>query len=811
MAGRAGSGRFEDVARRLEDEKERLRAHFGRELQQLEDALYREQLENAIYREKSQHDRVGVELAFAAEVKSLEEQLDSLARVHEDSIKSDHKNHASQRRADQELHTAELDELRQQLEHAGSENTRLTSELEGRAADVARLEVQLTSEHEEHAAALRSAELGHETRLREAQQQAALALSQLTAMQQQQQLAQLASVQQQQQLSAEQQNARGREHANALAEHATTRQQLTEARERTHELNSEVAELERRVDETGRRHAHEVRMMHAQHEQDVLAKVADAQARLHEERAAREEAMRSHARRQEAAAREARERRRAAVGSQRAARAVATTKRVAAAERAAREESMARAAARERRAAAAREQQQLARADAAERAQHAAASAAESAAERERYAAESAAEREQHAVERERHAADGAAMTERMRAAEAEVARLEVEMNRQQRESVDARREGEHRQRELAQSRHSEGMYAQAAHALATSLNELSRDTQTYLALPLAATAGGATYAGGGVASATYAGGGAAATLTVAALPCRESTPAHAAPAPFDVAAPLAVSLGSQPSAVQTDHASSLTRAPADADAVVSLLCSELRASEEWISHCALEERRVREATRLHEALASRMEHMSSAMHPPHHQPPHQPPSHAMPPPPRRQPSDRRTPQTAAPPPPPLTATVPMEGITAAPALGDSGEDEEEEDEEEGAAAAAAAVAIARAGMHDGVRDALADELREEFMEEVGAEVREELRLDGQVAFWEHAAEVSEYARAAASAAAEGERVKSELAMSRAREEGLADELSDLRVRPRCPPSPSRPLVALTYLHWPSPLLILAA
>ena len=71
-----GTGSVPPVAdhlRRLEDEKERLRSHFGRELQHLEDALHREQFESLACQQRSQQELLAGELIFVAEVRALEE------------------------------------------------------------------------------------------------------------------------------------------------------------------------------------------------------------------------------------------------------------------------------------------------------------------------------------------------------------------------------------------------------------------------------------------------------------------------------------------------------------------------------------------------------------------------------------------------------------------------------------------------------------------------------------------------------------------------------------------------------------------
>ena len=218
---------------RLDDEKERLRAHFGREIQALEEALHATNRRLQL----SESEGEAAQQMLHGDVRELEAELREARRVASEGVAAGDEQRAAalEQLAREREASASLKEEASRLEARAHEARRAHAEEVKRVkdeaertrdAELANVRAEAAQASEAHGLALRAAKVDYEKREQEAQAQAAQAVHVAT-------LSQLSTMQQQQQLAAEQHSARDREIA-------AVRSQLDESRERGHNLQAEV-------------------------------------------------------------------------------------------------------------------------------------------------------------------------------------------------------------------------------------------------------------------------------------------------------------------------------------------------------------------------------------------------------------------------------------------------------------------------------------------------------------------------------------------------------------------------------------------
>ena len=182
-------------------------------------------------------------------------------------------------------------------------------------------------------------------------------------------------------------------------------------------------------------------------------------------------------------------------------------------------------------------------------------------------------------------------LRERLGSAEQEVHRLNSEL---QRCRADAVAEGERARLELQKAQEAEGLYTDAARAVAASLQQLNLEAQSFVSNNNAAA--GLVGGGGNPIAAVASAAAASATM----LPTTHQQPQPSPPPPPP---PQQLQLPLPPSTfgryLQADGGEyAAAAAAAESSAMIRVLCNELYESEGWISLCTLEERKRREAVR---------------------------------------------------------------------------------------------------------------------------------------------------------------------------------------------------------------------
>ena len=181
-------------------------------------------------------------------------------------------------------------------------------------------------------------------------------------------------------------------------------------------------------------------------------------------------------------------------------------------------------------------------------------------------------------------------LRERLGSAEQEVHRLNSEL---QRCRADAVAEGERARLELQKAQEAEGLYTDAARAVAASLQQLNLEAQSFVSNNNAAA--GLVGGGGNPIAAVASAAAASATM----LPTTHQQPQPSPPPPPP---PQQLQLPLPPSTfgryLQADGGEYAAAAAAESSAMIRVLCNELYESESWISLCTLEERKRREAVR---------------------------------------------------------------------------------------------------------------------------------------------------------------------------------------------------------------------
>ena len=221
-----------------------------------------------------------------------------------------------------------------------------------------------------------------------------------------------------------------------------------------------------------------------------------------------------------------------------------------------------------------------------------------------------------HRLEHERGTTE-----ERIRAAQAEVARLERELRSTRRESLDARREGWAKEQQLREeqqrARALERVAAEAADAVTESLAALQHEASHLSVSPIVPHPHPALLAPPPPSLPPLHASGLPAVYLHAAPPWRDAGEPPFAPPLFPDWSPS--QLPSQPlsNAVQTQEESVMQlyhAAQAQEAVVCHVLRHELSRAEDWIGECALARRRRADAERLQEVLAARAESLARRM-----------------------------------------------------------------------------------------------------------------------------------------------------------------------------------------------------
>ena len=182
-------------------------------------------------------------------------------------------------------------------------------------------------------------------------------------------------------------------------------------------------------------------------------------------------------------------------------------------------------------------------------------------------------------------------LRERLGSAEQEVHRLNSELQRCRADAVAA---GERARLELQKAQEAEGLYTDAARAVAASLQQLNLEAQSFVSNNNAAVGGG----GNPIAAVASAAAASATTMLPTTHQQPQPSPPPPPPPPQQLQLPLPPSTFGRYLQVDGGEYAAAAAAAAESSAMIRVLCNELYESEGWISLCTLEERRRREAVR---------------------------------------------------------------------------------------------------------------------------------------------------------------------------------------------------------------------